>query len=781
MPLRPPSGTAGLASFQFLPNCRNNSLFLASRLDGGILVRFNHTSSDPSKQSWSRRPPRSQEQRENRFNKRPQSQNIGLKTKFLGEPGGILVVPGHEHRRRRKNPKVKEQPANDTERENAVPFILSELGKQERTVEDEAVDQRIEAFRSPYPPNAELSNAEWEEVRSKMLSSFTAAQLTGYISEHHARRPLRQTLGGAMEWRPGTSMFLEDDPGSQSGVAHRVVASRSLKGKKLLAERILRDCWHLGVVGEVGQQDIRLPAHWITLFLNSENFSFEEIASLNGAKIDITHALGLVRITGTKNICESISVIIYDATKRIRQDDFEQSPQAEAKFKDAFTPDLLDCLCKWHGVSFTLNSRGFPSKIFYLVENKRGADNARRNLNLVAHRGPSVIPFCTYVSASEPANIYTVDPESKGSYFDRQKTWFRWAMSSTQSTAGTILDTPFFNAHHAHLSDVLLNLLRQDSFATTNKGSTADTRESISAAVGKCLFMRKPSTEDDLISAFELGEMSVPRTFIPDVPKATTFLRSLALCPPEDTQRHRIRLLPTAVNADSFPELELEIAVNETDNPLDRGSELAVRSAKAILSENSVDFLLPENDLDLRFTRKIHYNLLNGSASGTVGDRGIQSLEQTMEKCLRGVISIDSAREPQVPLPEFCHISLPKHLLKRNPTTVAHRDNPDEYVSAEYMFQPVNDARGTQVHRYDFHGQKLNHLFYESGPFFASRTTDLFVDMELPASGQSRTPSNSAGHDPSQNEAASVQRQFNAFYSNACRLAFELDRAWRVS
>lgn len=711
-------------------------------------------------------------------NKKPQSHNIELKSNFLGERGGILVVPGQQ-RRRRRNRKAREQPRNDAEKENEVPFMLSELGKQERSVGDETVERRIEGFRGSYQPNAELSNTEWEGLRSSIQSSFTGDQLQSYISDHEPRRRSQRTHEGALEWMPGTSAFLEDDWGAQAGVAHRLAASQSLKGKKLFAERILRDCWHLGIAAEIGQQDIHLPSHWISLFLNSENFSFEEIASLNGAKIDITHSLGLVRITGTKAVCAAINEIIDDATKRIREDDFEPYPEAGVKFGDAFAPDFLDWASRSYGVSFTLNPRNYPSKIFYLVENKRGADSARRTLNLATFKAPSIIPFCTYLSASEPARIYVVDPESKTSYFDRQKPWFRWAMSSTQSSEGATLNTPFFNAHQAHLSDVLLSLLRNDSFSTMRKGDAADTHESITAAVGRCLFMRKPTLKEGSVTASQLGEMSVPRTFTTDIPKTTSFLHSLELSPPEDdTQRHRIRLSPTALNADAFPELELELAVRETEDSSEPGNEITLHSAKAIMSENSVDFLLPENDLDLRFNRTMHYDLLNGANNTNLGDQGVESLEETMNKCLRGVISIDTGSAPQAPLPEFCHISLPKHVLKHgrhSTNNTAEPDNPDSYATAEYMFQPVSDARGTQVHRYDFHGQRLNYIFYESGPFFASHTTDLFVNMDLPP-GDSQTSSGSSGPDE-----AAIQRDFNNFYNNACNLAFELHRAWQVA
>lgn len=698
---------------------------------------------------------------------------MGIKSNFLGEPGEILVVQEREPRWKSREP--KEEPKKEPETKTELPFILGELGKQERFVQDEDISERIESFRVPYKPNADLTKTDWDQLRFMLESSFTSGQLSGYLAEHQPKEHIHQKWGDASSWRPGTSMFLDSESDPQTGISHRIATSQILRGKKRLSTRILRDCWHLGITGEIGQQDIRLPSHWISLFFNSDNFSFEEIASLHDAKIDVTHALGLVRITGTKGICASICEVIDDATKRIRHEEFEPSPGADVKFKGVFTSEFLDWVAQSYGVSFTLNSSNYPIKTFYLVENKRGADNARRTLNMATYKAPS-IPFCTYLAATEPASIYAVDPESKTPYFDRKRHWFRWAMSPTQTTEGQVLETPFFNAHQSRLSNVLLDLLRHSKF-NAHHGRAVDTYESITAAVGRCLFMRKPSFNEESMTATRLGELSVPRTFITDIPKSTPFLSRLDMRLPDEGKRHhRMRLFPSALYADTFPPLEMEFEVKEMDSSSGACNHITLRSATAILSENSVDFLLPENELDLRFTRTIHHNLLNG-VNNSPSLHGVESLEDQMKKSLRGTISMDSETAPLVPLPEFCRISLPKSVLKH----AKELGKSTEYTTAEYMFKPVNDARGTQVHRYDFHGQQLNYNYYESGPFLASRTTDLSLDMDLSKAHDDQSEAPVEDTSQQQPPQSPLQRTFSAFYNDACHLAFELDRAWRVS
>ena len=104
------------------------------------------------------------------------------------------------------------------------------------------------------------------------------------------------------EWKPGTSTFVET--ASEGSFADRIASSRYLKGKRFSAEKILRDCWKLGLAGEVGQIDMYLPETSLSLLLNSEHFSFDELASLHEAKIDVTKSFGLIRITGRQHTCE---------------------------------------------------------------------------------------------------------------------------------------------------------------------------------------------------------------------------------------------------------------------------------------------------------------------------------------------------------------------------------------------------------------------------------------------------------------------------------------------
>ncbi|KAE8338419.1 hypothetical protein BDV24DRAFT_153532 [Aspergillus arachidicola] len=635
------------------------------------------------------------------------------------------------------------------------------IDENDDLLDNDLVMERIESFRAHYRPGDKLSPTDWENLRSGFQTSFTNQQLSDYIEQFKAEDTVQEEglnlHGGAKlaEWRPGTSAFLETESAPQAGAARRVAKSLDLRGKYVLTERILRDCWHLGLIGEVGQLDIRLPAHSLSLFLHSEHFSFEELAGLHDAKIDITHSLGLVRITGKQHSCEFIRDIIYDATTRIREEDLElYPPGATPKGKNrVFTADFLSWVSKTYGVSFDLTTTT-PTKLFYLAENKPKADSARRTLNLAIHDATQPpIPFGTYMAASEPVDTYDINPELNVSWFDRQKSWFRWAVPSAQTAPSSMSDAPFFNKHEMRLSDELLKLLRA---RTRTKLGNAEAHESITAAVGRCLFEHKPF-EGKAITAAQLGKMAPPRTFTTDIPRVIPFLHQLTADYPEDEeiQPHRLRLVPSALHAHIFPQLELEVAMAPG------GFEYNVQNAKAILSQSSVDYLLPESGLDLRFTRKLTHDVLDSFGE----DAPLQPLQDSLQDFFSKAVIY----EGETPLPAFSQLSIPNHLLVE---TGEERD-PDGFTTAEYMYLPVNDFRGTRLHQYDYEGHRLNYSFYESGPFSPHRTTDIFLDMDVDGSEEQSPSENGDSQEP-------VQQEFGSFYKAACSLAFELDRSGRA-
>ncbi|PWY72413.1 hypothetical protein BO70DRAFT_297789 [Aspergillus heteromorphus CBS 117.55] len=697
---------------------------------------------------------------------------VPLSVGSLGGAAEVVLVRERWVRKERKgrtSPKVEErtnEPEEVTKSDNgSLPYFLEELRKDDEYLDNNVLQNRIESFRSDFQPLDKLTPTEWTTLRETLGSSFTLRQLTDYITKVGKYNRVRIGLDfdhntdKMGEWTPGTSEFLETELGSRGSVAERVAAAQALKGKYLLAEKILRDCWQLGIIDEVGQRDIHLPAHSLSLLLSSKHFSFEELAGLYEAKIDVTHFLGLVRITGKQEVCDSISEIVHDSLARIRQEDISLPPDNSVTNANAiFTPNFLSWITKTYAVAFE-NTTQPPDKIFYLVENKQDADNARRVLNLAYHSANArLAPFSTYVSPAEPFWVHDFDPEDNLTWFDKQKKWFRWGLPATHATESNTSETPFFDKHPTRLSNELLKLLRRQR-TPSRAGQPPNTgiQESITAAVGSCLFLRKPNSEESTASASKLGQMALPRTFSTDIPRAAPFLRGLQPQPIDEYQKaHRIRLIPSAFNAHVFPQLELEVTAKTTHRAKDdHEPEFVMRSAKAILLESNLDFLLPENGLDLRFTRKLTREILKTPHDGSGSD---PSPLESLEECLRDLFTRCTSAESDLPLPPSIQLSLPRQFLPS--------DAPD---SAEYTFLPVSDIRSTRVYRYEFLDHQLNYTFHESGPFNAAENTNMFLNMNMPAAAAGESTLAAQDH--------AIQESFHTFYNTACALAFELDRA----
>jgi len=716
-----------------------------------LSIRFHSSANDA--------PTHQQDHVASRRSRQPrESRKHSLGVDALGKPGEIVVVPDLSRPHRGNRRKTPNDATGDAER-MTLGSMLDDLDEEASQLAASVVHEGFEGYRGAYRPNDTLASDEWEELRSKLASSFTYNQLSDYIAES---RNLAETDKSTGRWMPGTSMFLNTTPGGvRDAITDRVATSRDLKGKPLLAEQILRNCWQLSITDEVGQLDLQLPSAFVVLLLNAEHFSFDEVASLHGSSIDITSSLGLVRITGKQNACESIREVILDATARIREQDVDIEAGVDTVGSgQVFGSDFLEWVGKTYGIAFDQGPAHVPKKIVYLAENKRGADDARRTLNLAINETkPIPVPFSSYMPASEQASVYYYEPEANASWFDRQMSWFRWAMSSAQTAEAATPSSPFFDTHQTRLSTALLKLLRITPLTKLNSQSSFNVHESVTAAAGRCLFARKGSFNETVMTAPQLGGLSLPRTFITEIPRVAPFLESLTpIEPNQETRKYDIRMTPSARYARVLPQLDVEIAFTPAKNG-EEEDMLEVQSVKSVFSTNSIDYLLPENGLDLRFTRtvyrKVSFETLTESSQ-------YEPLIQSIKESLRDVLVSSIASRGAASLPAFCQILVPKDLQLLGDAI------PNEPITAEYMLPPLNDIRGAMAQQYDFDGRPLTYRFYESGPFLAARTTDLFLDMELPgvASGlEHRQPQES------------VENDFNAFYKAACNMAFRIHKA----
>ncbi|KAJ6093596.1 hypothetical protein N7486_008885 [Penicillium sp. IBT 16267x] len=668
--------------------------------------------------------------------KRKEASKVPIGVDSLGEPGEIFLVPPKDVKARRGRKHFERGGPIPKEGEGSLSSILDDLADEASTLTPELVWKRLESLRT-YRPNQKLSARSWKDLLSAIESSFTLVQLSEYLAQYnHGESPSENNIG---TWRPGTSVFL-----------HHGRRQENQTKKSVLVERILRECWQLSIMDEVGQLDLSLPPLHISLLLTANDFSFDEVASLHKSSIDITQSLGLVRITGAQTACESTREVISDATTRIREE------EVGIDFTTAgsrLTPSFIDWVCQTYSVAIDRQAMQAPQKLLYLIENKQGAEDARRTLGLAAHdANPTPRPFSTYLPASEPANIYDYTPEASANWFDRQRCWFRWAMPAVQTTATEPQPTPFFDGHQTRLSGELLKLLRSQPDAKLPSPGGSIVHESVTATVGRCLFGRKPAFDETVISASQLGKLSLPRTFVPDIPRIKPFLDSLSPLDPENRiPTHTVRLIPFPESSGNLPELDVEFVPRPANGSEDSRGTIDIKSVRIIHDTSSVDYLLPETGLDLRFTRTLYSQV----STDTISDpENYEELLTSIRKPLHDTFVSQPSDESSVSLPAFGRIYLAGNSFQAGP--------------AEYMFPPFNDARGAAAQRYDFGGRQLSYRFYESGPFLAARSTEVSLNMNIPQD---------AMHPGEGESQDAVGQNFHSFYKAACDMAFRIHKA----
>ncbi|KAJ5640927.1 hypothetical protein N7528_000552 [Penicillium herquei] len=693
--------------------------------------------------------------------RRLKSQAAALKLEIgvdsLGQPGEIVVVPPRRNQTLQQQLRRKDLLAAQKDAPMTISSILEDLDDESSVIAPETIHKRLEETRQTYQPNQKLTVEDWEDLRDTLSASFTTEQLSSYLATlksdesipepdtEHRRPEGYAPLGTSTPWQGTTP---------------------TLTGKPMLAERIIREHWEFSLIDEVGHLDLYLSRPIITLLLNADHFSFDQLATLHQSSIDITHALGLVRITGLKAACGSVRDIIQDTTTRIREDD---TGIDLAAYSSRLTPTFIDWVCQEYNVMIDQGRSRRSAKVLYLVENKTGADHARRTLGLAVHHpSPTNRLFSTYMPGSEPAHIYSYIPGTSGSWFDRQGSWFRWAMPAVQNVVPALYRTPFFHAHQSRLSDELLKLLRSQPrtriLEDQNNGPVI--HESMTATVGQCLFGQKSTLNETAVTASQLGRLSLPRTFVNNIPRMKPFLDTLPEAAPEkdDTETHFIRLVPSPKFAARLPELDVQI--------LSKPGEIELQKIKIILDTNNLDYLLPENGLDLRFT---HTRYLELSADTIADSSEYEDLFGSLLRPIRDAFTNEpsseqdwSSRMDPSSLPPFCQVSLPRNILPSLVSTGSHLPGGEDLSSAEYMFLPFSDVRGTAVRYYDFEGRRFRYRFYDNGPFLASQINEVQLDLELPQ--VEIESSDSQVEDPS-------EEQFHSFYQTACNLAFEIHKS----
>lgn len=706
----------------------------------------------------------------------------------LGKPGQILVVPLRK-RRRRTIEQQNDENLDESSTKVASPVSADLFGnfKSKENGDNDYVAY-LDELRASYSPGDTVSREEYIELQAKVEEGFTLSQLSKYYysfrqqsttspsKEDIETNPNNNDVTNDEQWQATASREASEDDKLSSG---QILKSQKTKKtnklrKDILTERIIRDCWQLEVQDEMGSLKVNIPSQVISVILSSEQYSLEELAHSHNTKIEPFGSLNFIRVSGNRSACESVREIVKAYGAEIRTESFEQPLLNDKSWLIDGKPaksGFLESIARTLGIYINDPGRSSIVSAAYTAKDEDFV-RLKRDLELAnsAQSANEKVSFCADVPSSASGFMKQISRKRRQvmGLLEREKPWARWAIPTSLQDYNEDSLPPLFSQHKSTFSSEILQVLREKS----TKNGQHGLEEKLSATIGQCLF-RTPSSLDSVtkINATQLGEHSFPRYFHGWLhPKGESLVRTRRIFPGDRTQirLHRFRMTPCDPNDVKLPVLEVEISVPWINDPEAKfpfaGPELL--SVKAIVEENSIDYLLPEVNYDIRFTRTLTQEIY-----GVNGTKQPQALRNALLSSLNEVLS-----DPKEPFPPSCQVPVPATMLHDILPDQAQKssERPDA-IEGSYWFPGLQKALGTMVRTYEYSGERLCYSPNVKGSL-DSKSDQLNLEMFVNTKPSYYTRLQRRRNVDETLDPASdtVEEEFRAFYMTACQLAIEL-------
>ncbi|WEW55310.1 hypothetical protein PRK78_000739 [Emydomyces testavorans] len=721
----------------------------------------------------------------------------------LGGPSHVLVLRDKNTQSEKRFERLVEK--EDEDRLRSPSEVLEEVDKERyRLVGATEVSANFEYLRSLHKPGDRLFPVTWDKLRDVLEHGFTLSQLSQYIKQYRANSeansgvsPVEDTAPSDKrpKWKAGTSLFLELGPEVQRNASIRIERLRQMQGKVLLAETVMRDCWQLAMRNEVGQVDLRVSSKYLSTLLLSKSNPLKTVAESHNVKIDVTKALNLIRITGNEPDSLHAYAAVEELVSRIHPMEVDLSKHGSIfqneKDKEA-EKNLIQALQAENGVYCRIIKSPKRFVCYYLDGTKSNAEKVCRSVCLAASL-PLNRPkgLFTYFPDDQPANLYSVITKDFTSFQDRNRKWFRWAkpLLDADLQDGRAARRPPANIYSkdpaAPLSRISNSLFCDPEPIYGYNGTDTFNRAVVTATIGKCLFQKNAGFRADEITFSKIEDLFPKRTFIQDVPNTWSFLKTLSLVD-TDVAIHRIRLFPGPRNDANLPFIELEMEVPQTAESHQFAMSPIFRRATVILSERDVDMLLPETALDLRFTKTIHYDLLEGSKLSLASEN--HPVQSALAKCVAQLQYSQPVSGPQPDMPLFCKLVIPKKLITAASAPFHQKSTAEEtlepstqqedFIEGDYVFPPLQSFIASRIARFRYKDLELGFSNPRTGPLLPRQSINVSLsvgryDDELrPLIGPKASGSSLSAEE--EGDKKSLEAMFQPLYTRACQLAFEL-------
>lgn len=494
--------------------------------------------------------------------------------------------------------------------------------------------------------------------------------------------------------------------------------------KSVLVNRIIRAVWGVedeAEIGAIGQCELRLDEHQLSVLLANDNAIVKDIAQARDANIEVFKSLGKLRITANKPTCE---VAVEDIRRELSQvyimtfslDPFQDLPKRRSSthlFEELFDPEEVTDV---ENITRTTIKRGdkTPSEVVVRAKARRDAEDARRLMVSLLDLPDTKYSLLTAKTAlGARAHLRDAGSRDDLPYRLRRKHLSRCVLpacrlsevSSNEKNPG--VSEQATNLEATSIGEETLQGNRTRGPKSTKDQAESDSREHAKRFLGPLTNSYLPkhypnfeslsrtfstdivAREDtyravvnsqlalhwkeapDVVITATCGQIlhdaeSHPSRLVPIEPNkwsdhqrtfcatAPGFRQLMSAVEPhgEIDESLVVRLVPSPFNALvknkklQFPELELEVVLSGADAGAIRDVQL-----RAILDHRNVDVMLPDQCVDLQFTRKDFLRYGNENEEKEVVEF-VQAIQETM------------AGSEAIRAPAMLHLRIPRQLIR---------------------------------------------------------------------------------------------------------------------
>jgi hypothetical protein len=537
----------------------------------------------------------------------------------LGKPTEVLIIQHEDHKSKTKESgdlEIKEGSHLD------IPTLsIEEITQGQRPASDEEAHKLLDDYRKSWPGRG-ITEAQWIEIRAQLKDGFTAQQLSSYLSEHSTKErrtsssvPTKPEPGAvnSSKWKEGQTPFF----GQTSDDLDNTPSIKSLTGKEMLADRIMRRCWQFHRTDTIGELYMHLHPRDLNVLLRNDKF-LKALVQKWDLRLDLSRSRNVVRVSATSRSCYLFRVDVEAFVMGIESMFFTLPTQDVPWVRDLTLRDIFfDSASESTGtvVEHKRTGETLAVTIVYSANRKNDADRAA--MHVLSAFQPQLTPYEMFLvpknAQGDQAWWYPMDFTSV-LWIDNQKKWSRILVppSSNHPKSPSL---PDWERDMIGVERLLTESNLNEDFAPHSAVNAKFIRQEAYAMA--CHILHESGVENfEALSPRWDFDYSARRTLSTDTPGSLPFLRSKASYD-NDSQHRRLLLTPSPLESPDLPPVEILFGAND---PYRNTKQMFIASMSAIIEERVADVLLPNLAVDLRLTKRVYFDLINAAPEPFDGD-----------------------------------------------------------------------------------------------------------------------------------------------------------------